>query len=159
MRVLLTIIMIGGLMAPATGASANPYLQESPGFAGASASAATSPQNCQTRLGNNSYTCSVVSSFGSNFTDTFTFTSPGAISSDFDLFAAELGVSLGCACRPSGSVTHPKFEASFGFECVGPIPESSDQIAIAGTATATKITKGQATNSHGDTFLFTCVKN
>jgi len=156
MRLLLIAISIGGLLLPATRVSANPYLQESVGFAAATAKAA---QSCQTRLANHSYACSVVTSFGQSFTDTFTFSLPGTTSADFDLFAVELGISLGCACRPTGSLTHPKFDQSFAFECVGPIPGSSDQIAFAGTVSATKITKGQATNSHGDTFLFTCTKD
>jgi len=147
-------ILIVALLVPATGAMANPYRQDSVGLA-----APAAPQSCQTRLANHSYACRGVTSFGQSYTDTFTFSAPGSISATFDLFTTELGISMGCACRPTGSLAHPKFDQSFAFECVGPIPGSSDQIAFSGTASATKITKGQATNSHGDTFVFTCVEN
>ena len=158
MRLILTGVFIQALLL-ANGAMANPYLQGSGSVSAAAQTATAVAQNCQSRLANNSYTCTVVSSFGESFTDTFTFTSPGAISADFDLSTVQLGASLGCGCAPTGNVKKPHFEASFVFQCVGSVPESSAEIVLLGTATSTKITKGQGTNSIGDTFIFTCVKN
>jgi len=61
-------------------------------------------ENCQTLLDNNTYSCKVKSSFGTMFTDTFTFTTPGVNSAHFDLAVGQLpGAPLsGARVPPQG---------------------------------------------------------
>ena len=114
-------------------------------------------ENCQTLLNNNSYSCKVKSSFGTTFTDTFTFTSPGVTSAHFDLAVAQIpGVTFGCACAPSGTFTDPLFDSTFVFQCVGPLSDTA-QITFQGQVRLVGVIKpGSAANSFGDTFVFKC---
>src|SRR6516225_2957797 len=76
-------------------------------------------ENCQTLLNNNSYSCKVKSSFGTTFTDTFTFTSPGVTSAHFDLAVAQIPfqgqVRLVGVIKPGSAAN--SFGDTFVFKC------------------------------------------
>jgi len=114
-------------------------------------------ENCQTLLDNNTYSCKVKSSFGTMFTDTFTFTTPGVSSAHFDLAVGQLpGAPFGCACAPSGTFTDPVFDGTFVFQCVGPL-SGTGQITFQGQFRPVGVIKpGTAVSSVGDTFVFKC---
>jgi len=113
-------------------------------------------ENCQSHLGNHSYLCHVKSSFGSDFTDTFAFTSPGIQSSRFDLEVAGIpDTTFGCACVPGGGFADPSFDDSFVFHCVGPF--GVGQMSFRGAVTgAGKIKPAEGVSSSGDTFAIKC---
>jgi hypothetical protein len=144
-------VLIVPLIAMIAFASPEPYFSSQP----SELAAPSTPANCETKLDNNSYDCNVKSSFGTSFTDCYEFTSPGTISSHFDLFPVGLGTTLGCSCDPVGSFAKPRFNGSpNAFDCDGGSPEAFD---FAGIVTPTKI-KGHISSSVGDSFLFTCNK-
>ncbi len=120
---------------------------------------AATPTTCQTLLGNNLYSCQVESAFGP-FHDCFQFSSPGAISGNFDLQVAQLGGNgLGCSCKVTGSFQKPHFNMSHSFDCVaaGGDTSPSGGFTFEGTATKTKITGGFVASSFGTTWKYTCV--
>ena len=113
--------------------------------------------SCETVLDNNTYSCNIKSSFSTSFTDTFTFASPGTVSSHFDLTVAGLGSTLGCSCNPTGSLKNPKFNASKNaFSCDGaPGGEAFD---FTGKVSGSGKIKGHISGSTGDSFIYECTK-
>ena len=155
-RFLLVVVLVFAALVSGTAAAAEPW---SRGVGGASQTAdGLIIDNCQSRLDNNSYSCKVKTSFGTTFTDTFTFTSPGVTSAHFDLAVEGIpGATFGCACAPAGTFTDPVFDSSFVFQCVGPGPVAGAQITFQGEIRAVGVIKpGSATSSAGDTFVFKC---
>jgi hypothetical protein len=110
---------------------------------------------CQDRLANNVYSCAIRSEAGARFQDCFRFSAPGAISDDFDLFSDDFNDVVACDCRTRGTFEQPEFGTSLMFQCVSNASESFN-VAFQGRAGRNRITKGQAINSFGDSFVFQC---
>jgi hypothetical protein len=141
------------LLLTATMAFAGPYSSDQ---AEAPADEAPSSGNCQAKLGNNSYNCSVKSSFAAPFTDCYEFISPGSTSSHFDMFPVGLGATIGCSCIPTGGFQNPKFNGSPNtFACDG--TDGSEFFDFTGKVTSNKIS-GRASADTGDSFVFSCTK-
>ena len=155
-RFLLFVVLVFAALVTGTAAAAEPW-SRSAGSASQTADG-TIVDDCQTRLENNTYSCKVKSSFGTTFTDTFTFTSPGVTSTHFDLAVGQIpGATFGCSCAPTGTFTDPVFNNSFVFQCVGPGPVAGAQMTFQGEIRAVGVIKpGTAANSVGDTFVFKC---
>ena len=141
------------LLLVATSTFAGPY---SSAKSETATDASPSSGNCQARLSNNAYDCSVKTSFSAPFTDCFQFTSPGSESSNFDLTPIGLGSTLGCSCNPIGSFQSPGFNGSPNtFDCVG--TDGTEFFDFTGKVTSKNI-KGHAAANVGDSFVFDCVK-
>jgi hypothetical protein len=119
------------------------------------AGAQTAQANCEELLDNNHYRCQVQSDQGDAFEDCFIFSSPGNVSSQFDLFPVVLDKTLGCGCKAKGN---DKFHEADAFLCVGPDEEEGQQVVFEGAVTGKgeKIKKGQTIVSNGDSFTFEC---
>jgi hypothetical protein len=106
-----------------------------------SAGGAMAFKNCQTVLGNNHYSCSGITEFHGPFTTCLKVTSPGTGFEKFDIFLTEIATRLSCACRAKGSATHPNFNASTEFKCLGVSP-AGFSYAIEGKAANKAIKNG-----------------
>ena len=121
-----------------------------------SAGAAMAMKNCQTLLDNNHYTCSGIAEDATMFTTCLKVTSPGTGFEKFDIFNTLIATSFSCACRAKGSVTHPKFNASTEFECVGVSPLGFSY-TLEGKAATKKIKKGFGlTELSRQSFVYEC---
>jgi hypothetical protein len=148
----LTLLCAVVVAAPAL---AGPYSRRVPGITPAVSGAARKGggSTCAERLANKVYRCDVAVEGGSTFTDCLRFTSPGAVSDNFDLTTDQLGATLGCTCQAKGKPSKPKFDASSAFTCTG-----DEDVSFEGTVARSgkKIGKGFAANAAGTGFLFTC---
>jgi hypothetical protein len=115
-------------------------------------------KSCTELLSSESYRCLVRSSFQTEFEDCLRFTTPGAVSQNFDLAVQELEETLGCACRTRGSFRRPRFGTATDFHCVTP-PEAANAASFAGKVAAKgrRLKKIQAVTSTGDTFVLECI--
>jgi len=114
----------------------------------ASSPSAAAGGNCQAKLVDKSFACTVKISNGPAMTDCFEFTS-GGVSQHFDFFDAT--GDFGCACDTTGSFNSPKFDGSSdAFECVD---DAGTQIN--GKIKGKKIS-GQGTDEDGNSLIYTC---
>ena len=104
--------------------------------------------NCDAKLGNKSFACTIKNSDGTTSTDCIEFTPTGP-SANFNFFDA---TSLyGCTCDVTGSFKKPSFDNSAsGFAC-----DDGNGDQIYGKIKGRKIT-GQGSNSSGDSSLLSC---
>jgi hypothetical protein len=147
------------LSGPVLLASATLALATSPwsGGGGGVDNAAKPKPTCETFLDNNSYDCSVKSSFGSSFTDCFTFASPGTVSSNFDLTVKGLSSThLGCSCTPTGSFKKPKFDTGKGFDCTNVVSGGPIDFQGKVTGKGKKLVQGQVYERNGSSFVYQC---
>jgi hypothetical protein len=149
-QIRLASLALGIVLLVNTTAFADPWLPDARERGGIVRGAGS--ETCQSRLDNHAYFCKVKSSFDTEFTDIFAFTTPGVQSLHFDLAVAGIpGTPFGCACVPTGSFAAPAFDESFVFQCVGP------QITFRGEATAdAKIKHAEGLTGFGDTFAIKC---
>jgi hypothetical protein len=104
--------------------------------------------NCQAKLVDKSFACTIKHSDGATSTDCFEFTTTGP-SATFSFF--DLTNLFGCTCGVTGSFKSPKFNnSSSAFACDD---GSGDQVS--GKIKGHKI-KGQGSDSSGDSVLFSC---
>ena len=104
--------------------------------------------NCEAKLGNKSFACTIKHSDGSTSTDCveFTPTGPSPIFNYFDFVGL-----FGCTCDVTGSFKKPSFDNSAsGFECDD---GKGDQIYV--KIKGNKIT-GQGSDSSGDSSILSC---
>jgi hypothetical protein len=72
-------------------------------------------ENCQDLLANNRYRCQVKTELGAEFAACVQFTSPGSLSSKFDMTTdggPNFGTTLECECKAKGSFANPQFNAA-----------------------------------------------
>ncbi|MBI3800396.1 MAG: hypothetical protein HY268_25900 [Deltaproteobacteria bacterium] len=76
-------------------------------------------QNCQDLLANNRYRCQVKTELGSQFEACLQFSSPGSLSSKFDMITEgpEFQTTLECECKAKSDFNNPKFNQSIEFLC------------------------------------------
>jgi hypothetical protein len=110
---------------------------------------------CQDRLADNVYSCNVRSDADARFQDCLRFSAPGSISEDFDLFSDNFNDVLACDCKTRGTLDQPEFGTSLMFQCVSNVSQAFN-VAFQGRAGQSRITRGQAINSFGDSFVFEC---
>jgi hypothetical protein len=124
-------------------------------FATTAAQTAEAQRNCEDVLNSNVYRCEVKSSFGTQFTDCFRFTSPGFQSQHFDLFPDLLGEVLGCECKARGTFENPQFNESRFWHCAS-AGGAILGISFEGAAGQVKLFRTEAVNEFGDSFVFDC---
>jgi len=113
-----------------------------------SCSASALAGNCEAKLENKSFACTIKNSNGSTSTDCIEFTPTGP-SANFNFFDS---TSLyGCTCDVTGSFKSPSFNNSAGgFAC-----DDGKGHQIYGKIKGRKIT-GQGSDSSGDSSLLSC---
>lgn len=114
---------------------------------------------CENLLANNVYRCHMKtinpdSGDEIDFDDCFRFSSPGTLSSHFDLSVDLLEIPQGCDCSATGSFKNPKFSASKEFHCT--TDTSGSGYGFRGKVVGNKIQKGQAIGSSGDSYVYEC---
>ena len=104
--------------------------------------------NCQAKLVDKSFACTIKTSDGTTSTDCFEFSAEGP-SANFSFF--DFTKAFGCTCDATGSFKKPSFDnSSDAFACDD---GSGDQIN--GKIKGHKLT-GQGSDSSGDSELFSC---
>ena len=104
--------------------------------------------NCQAKLVDKSFACTIKNSDGMTSTDCFEFTTTGP-SAQFSFFDSKN--LFGCTCDITGSLKSPSFDnSSSAFECDD---GSGDQIN--GKLKSKKIT-AEGSDSSGTSLLFSC---
>jgi hypothetical protein len=113
--------------------------------------------DCQDRLDNRVYRCSVKSDAGSSFNECFRFTSPGNQSENFDLALDGLdGTAMSCDCQAEGNFSNPEFGEADSFHCVTP-PFFNLGLAFEGEVKRRgRRIDGEAVDHTGASFLFRC---
>lgn len=95
-------------------------------------------QDCGDKLNNQTFCCQFKDAVGaSSNAETFTFSN-----TENDIFSLATSTSgtYSCTCQVNGSVSSPKFDISKNFICSADPPGAA---GLVGTATGTKIIKGQ----------------
>lgn len=98
--------------------------------------------DCQSLLANNRYRCQVKSELGFQGELCFQFSSPGSVSSKFDLQPTSFfATTLGCMCTATKTFNSPSFNTSKEFLCGN--PQFGDAATGKVTGNGGKILKGQ----------------
>ena len=120
--------------------------------------AAPALATCQDLLADNTYRCRVKADDEDNFVDRFSFTTPGELSEDFDLFSLSLDGTLGCDCKSTGTFAAPRFGRANAFHCVTP-PDSGLGLAFDGKVNRRgRQLLAEAVNDTGTSFRLRCVR-
>ena len=118
------------------------------GFILASATPSSASQNCRQKLNNKTFCCQYAASDGDFGSEDFVFSGTENPAFTLDAFST----TLECVCQGKDSVDDPESDKSENFIC----GNSQYGDATVGTATGTKIKKGQYNFDGDQARIYTC---